>query len=113
MVVVLLIWHHRLSNHERRFQTITGKGYRPRVIDLGRSRYVAAPLLLSTFLLVTALPVGMLAFTSLQPFYAGSTSEPFDRFSLTDYPSILPPGPFRVSIADTPILRARAAPAGV
>ena len=27
--------------HARRYQTITGKGYRPRVIDLGRGRYVA------------------------------------------------------------------------
>src|ERR1700730_6078670 len=67
IVVLLLIWHHRLSRHARRFQTITGKGYRPRIIDLGRSRLAAAGLLLATFLLVTALPVGMLVFTSLQP----------------------------------------------
>ena len=38
IVVLLLVWHHRLSRHARRFQTITGRGYRPRIIDLGRSR---------------------------------------------------------------------------
>ena len=45
IVVLLLVWHHRLSRHARRFQTITGKGYRPRIIDLGRGRFAAAALL--------------------------------------------------------------------
>src|SRR5712691_142927 len=46
IVVLLLAWHNRLAHHAHRFQTITGKGYRPRIIDLGRWRYVTAGLLL-------------------------------------------------------------------
>src|SRR5260370_28399296 len=113
MVVVLLIWHHRLSNHERRFQTITGKGYGRRSTDPGRSRYVAAALLLSPCLVVTAVPVGMLAFTSLQPFYEGLTSESFERFTLDNYAAILAPGSFRDSIANTLLLGAATATAVV
>ena len=30
IVVLLLIWHNRLSRHAHQYQTITGKGYRPR-----------------------------------------------------------------------------------
>jgi iron(III) transport system permease protein len=113
IVVLLLVWHHRLSHHARRFQTITGKGYRPRIIDLGRGRFLAAVLLLVTFLLVTALPVGMLVFTSLQPFYEGLTFESFGRFTLDNYAAILAPGSFRSSIANTLLLGAATATAVV
>jgi iron(III) transport system permease protein len=113
IVVLLLIWHHRLSRHARRFQTITGKGYRPRIIDLGRGRFAAAALLLLSFLLVTALPVGMLVFTSLQPFYEGLTHESFERFTLENYAAILAPGSFRDSIANTLLLGAATATAVV
>ncbi|HEY6256044.1 MAG TPA: iron ABC transporter permease [Xanthobacteraceae bacterium] len=104
IVVLLLIWHHRLSVHARRFQTITGKGYRPRIIDLGRARLAATLVLAATFVLVTALPVGMLVFTSLQPFYEGLTAESFARFTLDNYATILAPGAFRDSIANTLML---------
>ena len=113
IVVLLLVWHHRLSRHARRFQTITGKGYRPRRIDLGRGRFPAAALLFATFLLVTALPVGMLAFTSLQPFYEGVTAESLERFTLDNYATILAPGSFRASIANTLLLGAATATAVV
>jgi iron(III) transport system permease protein len=113
IVVLLLIWHHRLARDARRFQTITGKGYRPRVIDLGRGRLIAAGLLFVTFLLVTVLPVGMLVFTSLQPFYEGVTPDSFGRFTLDNYLTILAPGSFRDSIANTLLLGAATATAVV
>lgn len=113
MVVLLLVWHHRLSRNARQFQTITGKGYRPRVIDLGRGRYLAAGLLLVTFLLVTVLPVAMLVFTSLQPFYEGLTLESFSRFSFDNYAEMLAPGSFRDSIVNTLTLGAATATAVV
>jgi iron(III) transport system permease protein len=113
IVVLLLIWHHRLSRHARRFQTITGKGYRPRIIDLGRIRLVATAVLLVTFVLVTALPVGMLIFASLQPFYEGLTPESLQRLTLDNYATILAPGSFRDSIANTLVLGAATATAVV
>jgi iron(III) transport system permease protein len=109
IVVLLLVWHHRLSHHARRFQSITGKGYRPRIIDLGRSRPLATALLLVTFVLVTALPLGMLVFTSLQPFYEGVTAESLERLTLDNYATILAPGSFRDSIANTLLLGAATA----
>ncbi len=35
IVTVLLIWQNRLARHAHRYQTITGKGFRPRIVDLG------------------------------------------------------------------------------
>jgi iron(III) transport system permease protein len=104
IVVVLLMWHNRLSHHAHQFQTITGKGYRPRVIDLGRWRYATAALLMIIFILAIVLPVAILVFTSLLPFYEGLTWESFSRFTLENYAVILAPGSFRDSIVNTLVL---------
>jgi iron(III) transport system permease protein len=109
VVMLLLIWHHRLSHHAQQFQTITGKGYRPRVIDLGRLRYVTAAILAAVFLLVIILPVGMLVFASLQPFYEGLTLESFGRFTLENYREVLGTGSFHEAIGNTLILGAATA----
>jgi iron(III) transport system permease protein len=109
IVVLLLMWHNRLSRHAHQFQTITGKGYRPRIIDLGPWRYLTAAILLVTFVLVIGLPVAILVFTSLLPFYEGVTWESFGRLTLENYTVILAPGSFRDSIANTLMLGAATA----
>ena len=40
VVVVMLYFYSRLSRHAERYQTITGKGYRPRLLNLGKLRYL-------------------------------------------------------------------------
>ena len=109
IVMLLLAWYGRLARHAHRYQTITGKGYRSRVIDLGRARYLSAAVLLMIFLLVIALPVAMLVFTSLQPFYEGLTAQAWGRFTLENYRAILDPGSFRDAVANTLALGAATA----
>jgi iron(III) transport system permease protein len=104
IVVLLLLWHNRLAHHAHQFQTITGKGYRPRVIDLGPWRFATAAVLLIIFILAIVLPVAILVFTSLLPFYEGLTWESFGRFTLDNYAVILGPGSFRDSITNTLVL---------
>ncbi len=113
MVMLLLIWHHRLAGQAGRYQSITGKGYRPRIIDVGRARYLTAALLLLTFLFVTVLPLSMLLFASLQPFYEGVTAESFGRLTLDNYRVILAGGSFRDAIGNTLALGAATATAVV
>src|SRR5437667_4393753 len=113
IVVLLLAWHNRLAHHAHQFQTITGKGYRPRILDLGRWRYLTAALLGAIFAFVIVLPVGILVFTSLQPFYEGLTWDSFGRLTLENYALILAPGSFRDSIAHTLVLGAATASAVV
>src|SRR5215471_6628666 len=73
IMVLLLGWYSRLSRHAHRFRTITGKGYRPRVIRLGRWRWLAFGILLALFAIIIVLPIGMVVFVSVQPFYEGLT----------------------------------------
>jgi len=109
IVVLLLWWYGRLARHAHQYQTITGKGYRPRIIDIGPARYLSAAVLLLIFILVIALPAATLVFTSLQPFYEGITAESFGRLTLENYRVILEPGSFRDSVANTLVLGAATA----
>lgn len=109
IVALLLFWHSRFSHQAHRYQTITGKGFRPRIIDLGGWRYLSAAVLLGLFLIVTIIPVAMLVFTSLQPFYDGISPGALMRSSLDNYRVLLGPGDFRDSVVNTLVLGAATA----
>lgn len=109
IVTVLLIWQSQLSRNAHKYQTITGKGFRPRIVDLGRWRYASAAVLLFLFLAVTVIPVAMLIYTSFQPFYDGVSIAALNRMSLENYEALLGPGSFRDSIVNTLILGASTA----
>lgn len=106
ILMLLILWQNRLSSHAQRYQTITGKGFRPRVIDLGPWRFAASAVLLGLFLFVTVIPVVMLIFTSFQPFYEGVTLDSFRKLSFDNYRLLVGPGSFRDSILNTLILGA-------
>src|SRR5262249_44863255 len=109
IVTTLLLWQNRLSRYAHRYQTITGKGFRPRIVDLGAWRHLSAALLVALFLAVTVIPVAMLVFTSLQPFYDGVSLAALRRFSLENYRLLIGPGSFRDAIANTLVLGAATA----
>jgi iron(III) transport system permease protein len=60
----------RLAARGDRHATPAGRGNRPRQIDLGRWRWLAAALVAVYFLLVIGLPFGVLLWSSFQKFYA-------------------------------------------
>src|SRR5712675_1426968 len=51
-----IYFQSRLSHQGAKYSTVTGKGFRPRVIDLGRWRYLAAALFILYFTIVVLLP---------------------------------------------------------
>jgi iron(III) transport system permease protein len=109
IVTALLIWQNNLARNAHRYQTITGKGYRPRIVDLGGWRYLSSALLVVLFLLVTVIPAAILVFTSLQPFYEGVSVDSLSRLTLENYHVLFGPGSFRDSIVNTLVLGAATA----
>lgn len=91
LVLVLLAIYGRLSRHAERFATITGKGFRPRPFDLGRLRYLAAGILVLNFLLLLAVPIAMLAWVSLLPFYQPISSAALALVTLDNYRTVFSP----------------------
>jgi iron(III) transport system permease protein len=105
----LLRLYNRLSRYADRFQTITGKGTRVRVIDIGRWRYLTMALLIFVFFLLIVLPVSMLLLVSLLPYYSGMHPDGLKVFTLENYSRVWSPGAFRNSIANSLILGASTA----
>jgi iron(III) transport system permease protein len=94
LVFVLLYVYGRLSRHAERFATITGKGFRPRPFDLGRLRHVAAGILVFNFILLLLVPMLMLVWVSLLPFFQPVSAAALKLVSLNNYRTVLDSGHF-------------------
>lgn len=101
---IMLYFYGRLSRHAHRYQTITGKGYRPRTLDLGPWRWGATGLMVLILLLVIGLPMLIIFFASFQPFYGKVNLASFTRFTLQNYEKVIAPGFFRETLVNTLIL---------
>jgi iron(III) transport system permease protein len=74
-----------MTREASRFHTITGKGYRPALIQLGGWRYATASgLLLYSFVLLV-LPFLIVLWASLLPFYIQPSMEAISKFTLKNY----------------------------
>ena len=77
--------YFRVTREGDKFHTITGKGYRPTVIQLGGWRYVTAALLLLYSFVLLVLPFLIVLWASLLPFYIQPSLEAFSLFTLKNY----------------------------
>ena len=79
----------RLSSRGSKYATMTGKGFRPRQIDLGAGRWVAAGIFIVYFLLIVVLPFAVLLWSSFQKFYAVPSWHALQNLTLDPYRFIL------------------------
>ncbi len=79
----------RATRAGKRFMTVTGKGYRPRVIELGRVRYVIAASALTLLGLTIGLPLLVLVWNSLLPFPQPLSWRALGMMSLKQYHFVL------------------------
>ncbi|HWX76705.1 MAG TPA: iron ABC transporter permease [Candidatus Acidoferrales bacterium] len=85
VVAGTLYFYFRVIREGDRFQTVTGKGYRPALINLGKWRNpAAAGLLLYSFVLLV-LPFFIILWASLLPFYIQPSFEAMSLFTLKNY----------------------------
>jgi len=89
LAMVLLYIHFRLVRHGERYQTITGKDYRPRRIDLGRWKYLSCVFGLSLVFLITGLPFLAMLYASLLPRFQAPTADAFAAMTLANYANLL------------------------
>ena len=78
-----------LSSRGNKYATMTGKGFRPRQIDLGPWRYFAVGVFLVYFLLIVVLPFAVLLWSSFQKFYSVPSIEAIQRMTLEPYRTVL------------------------
>jgi iron(III) transport system permease protein len=68
---------------------VTGRSYRPRLIVLGRWRGPALTVVLVYLALAVALPLSILTYASLQPFYSPPSLDRLSGLTLANYASVL------------------------
>ena len=89
IVAAALYCYFRVTRETSKYHTITGKGYRPRVIALGRWRYVASFALLLYTLLLLVVPFLIVLWASLLPFYMQPSLEALSKLTLRNYNTAL------------------------
>lgn len=80
-----LIVYFRATRYVDKFAVITGKGFRPSVIDLGPWRYVTFGMALLALTVVLFLPMLVILYASFLPWYAPPSASMFRILSLDNY----------------------------
>ena len=79
----------RMTGQGGKFSTVTGKGFRPRTIDLGRWKYLTLGIFILYALFVVILPFLVLLWSSLQKFYSVPSAEALKNVSLQAYATVI------------------------
>ncbi|MEZ5666834.1 MAG: iron ABC transporter permease [Alphaproteobacteria bacterium] len=86
--ILLVWWYRRQAGRLGRYVTITGKGYRPRIVKLGKWRYPCFAMVVLYTLLTIVAPCLILLWSSLQPLYRPPTWELLQTANLRNYAEI-------------------------
>jgi iron(III) transport system permease protein len=89
VVSALLYLYSRIARSAAKYQTVTGKGYRPRLMKLGRARWLAAAAIVVNFLVIVALPILGLLWISLMPYNQGVSWRGMQLATLANYALVL------------------------
>ena len=84
LVGAALYLYARATQASHRFYTITGKGFRPRVLDIGKWRYVTVIYALILPAMIV-LPLVVLIWLSFLPFFMQPSWEALSRLTLANY----------------------------
>jgi len=83
-----ILLHSRLANRARAFQTVTGKGFRPRPMPLGVWRWPATALIFAYFAVAVVAPLAVLAYASTQRFYSPPSRDTLSHMSTVNYVAV-------------------------
>ncbi len=104
IMLLLLIFYRRAVRHAERFSTITGKGYRPRIISIGKWRWPAFCLFLVYFFIAVVLPFAILFWVSLLPSYRVPSFDVLHLVSLKNFYAVFQDDTFRKVLWNTIVL---------
>jgi iron(III) transport system permease protein len=81
--------YQRLTRRQEQFATVTGKGYRPRAIDLGHWKVLHLTVAALIFSIGVLTPLLVLVWASLIPYYGVPSAALFSKISLENYRFVL------------------------
>ncbi len=99
-----IYFQSRFSGQGSKYSTVTGKGFRPRVTDLGRWRFLTAALFILYFFIAVVLPFLVLVWSSLQKYYSVPSMAALKNLTLDPYRAIFSYPSFGTSVWNSAIL---------
>lgn len=109
LVAGLMYLYSRLSLNASRFATVTGKGFRPRPLPLGRLRWLGGGLIWANCIVVLVLPILTLLWIALTPFVRPVRVAAFKSLTLDNFRIVLGSQGYFELIVNTLITAAAAA----
>lgn len=89
LALIFVTFYRRYTQRTDRFTTITGKGFRPKLIDLRKKRWIPTLLMSLYYLVVVMIPLLVLLWKSLAPPYSDFSLETLSNFSFANYEKLL------------------------
>jgi iron(III) transport system permease protein len=89
ITMVFVYIYRRLTSKTERYVTVTGRGYRPTTIDLGRWRYAASGIAALILLLIVVLPFFVLLYVSFVTYLHVPGAKTWELLTLEHYRSNL------------------------
>jgi iron(III) transport system permease protein len=85
----LLSLYSRIARRASRYHTVTGRGFRARLFDLGAGRYLGGFVIVLNFLLILAIPAAGLVWLALMPFTQSISRRGFSLMTLDNFRTVL------------------------
>ncbi len=92
ITMVFVYLYRRLTSRSERYVTVTGRGYRPMIIDLGKWRYFASSVAALILIFIVALPFIVLLYVSFITYVHVPGEKTWDLLTLEHYRSNLTDG---------------------
>lgn len=89
IMAYLLYLYGSFSRNAEKYQTISGKGYRPRVIRIGRWKILTTAVLAGLFMVLIGFPLAIMLWVSFVPYYDGINLAAISRFSLMNFRTVI------------------------
>ena len=85
VALALTFWYGQILRRGHRYQVITGKGYRPKPIHVGRWAVVSWALIGFYAFIAKLLPIAMIAFVAFSPYVAPPSFDMLSQLSLSNF----------------------------
>ncbi len=99
--VLLIYLYTRATRHSERFTTVTGKAYRPRIIDLGKWKYAALSVTILFFAFSVIFPLLVLIWGSLLPYMQPPSISALSGASFASYSNLTRIPSFGLALRNT------------
>jgi iron(III) transport system permease protein len=104
VAMALILAYRRIVRRGEQFAVVTGKGYRPNRIPLGKWKHLVYGGVTLYLLLAAVLPMLTLLWVSFQPFFAVPSMRTLARMSLKHYRDLADLAQFNLAIGNTLIV---------